>query len=372
MKKKRRISWLAIPGMILVLAGLIGLYSVPEVSQYAFLPAGGDYNELLARAEEKWADAFPAISLHGTAEEMTMKAGSSTRSEITLIEAAGGYFEVYPRPFAAGRPLSRGDGKNRVIVLDGELAFQLFGDRDPLGQTVSLEEKSYEVVGVAAHTRRIGETGTCTAWIPLGAEGAPSPRVMVLSTGGRTGSSLQTVFETGAGEVLGEGQAIFTGKERTRGTVILRFVGIILMIRLLAVWIRWLRGWIGRRVEGLREEMKRKYPGQMWAHILLESLGIMGLTGATVLAAAGLAVWASQLMLAFPEWVPETLTDPESIARRFRELTAAAAVPVQFRTPELAEIRFWSGMIRWGTVTALLGWALRKSRLLLPEAEKKQ
>ena len=142
MKKKRRISWLVIPGMTLVLAGLIGLYSVPEVSQYAFLPAGGDYNELLARAEEKWADAFPAVSLHGTAEEMTMKAGSSsTRSEITLIEAAGGYFEVYPRPFAAGRPLSRGDGKNRVIVLDGELAFQMFGDRDPLGQTVSLEGK---------------------------------------------------------------------------------------------------------------------------------------------------------------------------------------------------------------------------------------
>lgn len=59
--KKRRISWLAIPGMILVLAGLIGLYSVPEVSQYVFLPAGGDYGELLARAEEKWADAFPAV-----------------------------------------------------------------------------------------------------------------------------------------------------------------------------------------------------------------------------------------------------------------------------------------------------------------------
>ena len=85
------------------------------------------------------------------------------------------------------------------------------------------------------------------------------------------------------------------------------------------------------------------------------------LTAATLAAGAGLAVWAVQPMMIFPEWVPDSLVDPEALIRRFRELTAAAAVPLQFRTPEMAEIRFWSGMIRWGTVLSLLGGFLYRS-----------
>ena len=71
-------------------------------------------------------------------------------------------------------------------------------------------------------------------------------------------------------------------------------------------------------------------------------------------------IWATKPMTVFPEWVPENLVSPEAIAGRFRELTASAAAPVQFRTPELAEIRLWSGILRWGTVLALLGGILRR------------
>ena len=164
MSEKRRWPWGAIPGLILILAGLIGLYGVPRLSQYAFLPGTGDYAEQMTRAEKKWGDAFAAVSLHGAAEKVSLTAGTKNREGITLYEVMGGYFENYPRAFAAGRPLARGDGKNRVMVLDQDLAFLLFGDADPIGQNVTLGEKRFEVVGVAAHRQRIGETGTYAAW----------------------------------------------------------------------------------------------------------------------------------------------------------------------------------------------------------------
>ncbi len=186
MKEKLRLPWGTVLGLLLVVAGLAGLYSGPEMSQYVFLPGSEDYGTSLARAEEAWGNAFSAVSLHGTAEGVSLTAGNGSGDGITLCEVMGGYFEVYPRRFSAGRPLTRGDGKDRVIVLDEALSFRLFGDRDPLDQEVSLEGKKYRVVGVAEHRWSAGDTGSFAAWIPLGAEGAPACTVMTLSAGGKS------------------------------------------------------------------------------------------------------------------------------------------------------------------------------------------
>ena len=67
-------------------------------------------------------------------------------------------------------------------------------------------------------------------------------------------------------------------------------------------------------------------------------------------------------MTIFPEWVPEILVDPESIAKRFWDLTTAAAQPRQWRTPEIAEIRYWSGVVRWGTVILLMSRWKKKEK----------
>lgn len=360
--KKHRLSCLFFLGLLLIAGGLIGLYRGPEISQYAFLPGKTEAQEILTQAEKKWTGSFPAVSLHGWVENVSLTAGDRTQGEVTLWETMGGYFEIYPRRFVLGRPLSRGDGTDRVIVLDRKLAFQLFGDQDPLGQEVVLEEKHYLVVGVAEYTRGVGDTGEYAAWIPLEAEDAPAAAAMVLSAGGPAGSSLRTVFETVAREACGGGQEIFLSKERSRGTVMLRVVIMVIAICLLAVWIRFFVKLAGGWIQELRETMKTRYPRQMMGRILGRGAEILLLTALTVGAGAGLVAWGAQLMMIFPEWVPEVLVDPESIARRFRELTAAAASPVRFMTPELAEIRFWSGAIRWGIVIALLALALGKAK----------
>ena len=362
MSKKKRFPWLTALGVLLTLIGLAGLYSGQEISQYVFLPGEADYEKLLDQATQKWAGAFETVSLHGVAEQVSLTSERTSQGEITVYETAGGYFEIYPRAFSAGSPITRGCAGQRVIVLDGALAFRLFGDRDPLDQTGTLGEKKYQVIGVAAHARGTGETGEYAAWIPLGVEGAPACSSMVLSAGGKAGGSLHTVFQTTAKEVFGKGQAFFLSKERTRGTILLRAVLVLLGIRALAAWIGVLR----RRIRGIIAEIRKKletsYPRQMAGTLIGRGLEGLALTALTVGAAALLTVWAAEPLMIVPEWVPEVFVDPESILQRFRELTAAAAAPVQFRTPEMAEIRLWSGVVRWGTVTALLGWVLHTLR----------
>ncbi len=361
MRKQIRIPWLAAAGVLLIIAGLAGLFSGPEISQYAFLRGDSKPEEILKQAEEKWTDIFPSLSLHGAAEKISLSAGERSLGEITLYETMGSFFEIHPREFSLGRPLSRGDQGHSVIVLDEDLAFQLYGDRNPLGQKAVLGEKSFEVVGVAAHCRRIGETGARTAWIPLGAQGAPETAVLVLSAGGPAADAERTLFETGAREICGNGQAFFLGKERIRGTILLQAVLIILGCALMRRWLRTFAGRIRTWIREIREQLRIRYPRQMSGLLAGRGLEMLLLTAATLAAGAGLAVWAVQPMMIFPEWVPDSLVDPEALIRRFRELTAAAAVPVQFRTPEMAEIRFWSGMIRWGTVLSLLGGFLYRS-----------
>ena len=116
----------------------------------------------------------------------------------------------------------------------------------------------------------------------------------------------------------------------------------------------------------IRERMRTRYPRQMLGMMAVRVLGLAMLAAVTIGLGAALASWAGWLMLQFPEWVPEVLVNPDHIAQRFRELTETAAAPLQFRTPEMASIRFYGGMIRWGIVLTLLGWGLgahRKERL---------
>lgn len=362
---KRKFSWLTVPGLLLLMAGLIGLYSGPEISQYVFLPGGEGtkYGELLSETEKKWEGSIPAGSLHGLVSGVSLTAGNRSEGEVTLYETMGGFFETYPRRFRTGRPLTRGDAGKRVIVLDEGLGFALFGgDRDPVGERVRIGDREFEIVGIAAHGRRIGEEGKYAAWIPLDAEGAPAPETVILSAGGRMGAGLRTVFETTAREAFGAGQAFFLGKERMRGIILPGAAALILAVRLLAVWFRKTGEWIRKWVRDLREKLKRKYPRQMAGTLAGRGLQILLAAAAPVAACALLVWWASRPMTVFPEWVPESLVDPEAVVKRFWELTSAAARTVQFRTPELAEIRFWSGAVRWGLVLTLLSRILHHLR----------
>ena len=89
---------------------------------------------------------------------------------------------------------------------------------------------------------------------------------------------------------------------------------------------------------------------------LLPRILLLALGYAALLAAAfGVLTLAIEPMYVFTEWIPDVLVELSSITERFWQLTSAAAAPISIRTKEYAEIRFWSGLVRWGALSALTG-----------------
>lgn len=363
MRRKIPFSLLALLGILLAGAGLAGLWGMPNLCQYVYAPGSAPAGEILEKMEKAMEGAAEGVSLHATSDGVSLTAAGGGQGDVHLIQTAGSYTEIYPRAWRIGRPVSREDAAagHRVIVLDEELAFRLFRDQDPLGQRVSILEKDYEVVGVACHRRRIGDRQELTAWIPLGVEDAPAAENMILSVPAGRGGSLRTLFENSARESAGDGSIWDLEKEKIRGTVLFQAVAMATGLWLLARWIRKLKVWTSGQIRQIREKARSRYPRQMAGYFILRALGMLAAWGAVIAAGAGIVLWASQLMLIFPEWVPENFLSSDSWIARFRSLTASFADPVQRRTAEIIEIRFWSGLIRWGITAALLGLLLRKN-----------
>ena len=365
MKKSIHFSFLALIGILLVAAGLIGLYSAPKLSQYAFLPAAEKTEETLERLDalqENLRESFPLITIHGQKSGVTLTAGTVSRNEVCLYLTGPGWHEVYPRRYLSGRPISRLDVENgsRVIVLDQETAFRLFSTDDAAGKKVTVDGTELEVIGVCVHSRRIGETGENAAWVPLGVIG--SPELMTVTVPSAGGSSLMTVFQTAAREAFGAGTLISLRKETMRQTILLRTVLLILAVWLLLGWMKihnrlW-RGTVGK----IRTEREKRYPGSLIPYAAVRLLPVMAMTVATVAVGYLLAVVAVSPAYTFPEWIPESLGDLSKWVSRFWNLTGESARAVTLKTPELAEIRFFGGMVRWGTVLALLGNLMTATR----------
>ena len=109
-----------------------------------------------------WPDAMALLSAHRATRQAAMaggevlvreplRDGSPFRVEGRYTTAD--FFAMFGVPFAAGEGWSADDDAARahVVVLSTELARRLFGDRNPLGRTVRLEDADFRVVGVIAN-----------------------------------------------------------------------------------------------------------------------------------------------------------------------------------------------------------------------------
>ncbi len=346
---------LALAGLLLMIAGTVGLFCGPDASQYAFAPSEEDALSRLTDLEKRWDGTFPAVSLHGLSSGVSVSAGEKSQGAVCLYQVEGNFFQTYPRTFLAGRPLARGDHAKKVMVVDEKLAFLLFGDQDPLGKTIRVQENDFRVVGVAAYSRRIGETGDYTAWIPMGCEKAPPMEIQMVTAGGKASDGERTVFKTTAAELFGSGDAIDLYKEKIRGSIVLLFLLAVIGLRLMAKWMRALKKLCRKWFDQIREKLKLRYPRQMLGTIFGKSLGAAFLWAVFLGISVLMVMAVAELMMVFPEWVPEQLLSASAVGRRFWELTGISARPIHWQTPELAEIRFWSGLVRWGVLAFLAG-----------------
>ena len=100
----------------------------------------------------------------GTAVEMptsqTIKAGSTSLSDVQLLGTTPDYPSVREVPVADGRFLNESDmeRKAKVAVLGPGIAEELFGTSDPIGQTITVGTLKLAVVGITAEKGTVGNT----------------------------------------------------------------------------------------------------------------------------------------------------------------------------------------------------------------------
>jgi putative ABC transport system permease protein len=100
----------------------------------------------------------------GTSVEMptsqTMKANGVTLTDIQLVGTTPDYPSVREVPLATGRFLNEQDleRKAKVVVVGAGVAEELFGDADPIGQSITTNNVKLTVIGVAAEKGTVGNT----------------------------------------------------------------------------------------------------------------------------------------------------------------------------------------------------------------------
>lgn len=360
---KKGIHFLLPLGLVLIVCALIGLYSGPSLMQYAFLPEGTlpDLQESMETVRGELPDYILSVHAVQNGASVSTEDGGKSQSDVVLYMAGARYSECYPQRVVSGRPLTYADVADREhsIVLDEKLAFQLFGDKDPLDGRVTVGDKTYTVVGTVKHTRRIGEIGVYAAWIPLScAEDETRCDVAVLTAVANGGSDMSVLFNSAAQNNLGSGTLYNLAKERMRATMALRLIAMVIVIRLLVIWARLIMRLGTRWLNDFQARLKDRYMTALIGYAAVRVLAMLAIVAATLTACWGLMTFFIQPVKVFTEWVPEVIVSFSSIQGRFWELCAEAARPVSCMTADMAELRFFAAFLRWGVIFALIGLAM--------------
>ena len=310
------------------------------------------------RAEEDLSEVLSAASIaardYGFA--LSGEGGSATA---TLTAVGENWFSVYPRYLVSGRLMTQQELKDgdRLIVLDEPLAFKLFPTADPIGRELTIGTERYEVIGVVRYRRSVGEYEQYQAYIPYtsAAEDRLPMEIVEVCGAALPQSGASRAFEDAAENWQAGGTFTDTDKEAMRGGIVARALALALGLYLILYLLRRLN----RRTAGLgadiRARLRREYFRDMLPGLLPRFL-LLALGYAALLAAAyGVLTLAIEPMYVFTEWIPDVLVELSSITERFWQLTSAAAAPIAIRTKEYAEVRFWSGLVRWGALSALTG-----------------
>ncbi len=377
----RRLPWVLMAlGALMALCALGMLFETRGALQYCVLaPEAGEKGEALVKLSDSareldasMKDALKWVALGGDAGTVTLTAGSASE-EASLFAIDEGWLEVWPRFLIQGRRIGESELKQgaRVAMLDEKLAFRLFGEALPEDAEVKLNGERFRVVGTVRHAgslfggRGVGDRKPCDAYVPLmaAAQAGIGLETLTLSALPGGGKGASRLFEEAArGQWLAGGRLIDLDKEVMRQTIlpriVLLIVGLYALVGLFGRMTRLAAGWFAGFREALKGSYFKRLIGRLAGIAALTLLGYGALIGATYL----LMVFSVQPLYIFPEWVPENIVEWSSITRVFWNLTAAAAEPVRVATRELRVIEFWGGVLRWGTVLALLGAALRGKR----------
>ena len=321
-------------------------------------------------AQSELTDCVSACAVGG------VKTGESVGAEdksltATLYAVGDGWFEVYPQYLSAGRLIGSDEQTegDRVIVLDAELAFKLFGGEDAIGRMVTLEGEEYEVVGLIRHRRSVGEMDEYTAYVPLLA--AARIRLETVQVGAKpiphTGAAV--MFENAMTNSFIAGGCFYSiEKEAMRATMILRLFALVAGMYWLLRLLQWMNGVVERLIERFRERLSQHYMRELIWRLLIDVALCLLAYAAWIGLVYLLLSFSIQPLYQFTEWVPENLVEWKAWKNVFWNLMRSQNRLVSVSTRTLAEVRFYGVLTRWGAAALLFGWAVPAlGRRLVPK-----
>ena len=321
-------------------------------------------------AQSELTDCVSACAVGG------VKTGESVGAEdksltATLYAVGDGWFELYPQYLSAGRLIGSDEQTegDRVIVLDAELAFKLFGGEDAIGRMVTLEGEEYEVVGLIRHRRSVGEMDEYTAYVPLLA--AARIRLETVQVGAKpiphTGAAV--MFENAMTNSFIAGGCFYSiEKEAMRATMILRLFALVAGMYWLLRLLQWMNGVVERLIERFRERLSQHYMRELIWRLLIDIALCLLAYAAWIGLVYLLLSFSIQPLYQFTEWVPENLVEWKAWKNVFWNLMRSQDRLVSVSTRTLAEVRFYGVLTRWGAAALLFGWAVPAlGRRLVPK-----
>jgi putative ABC transport system permease protein len=135
---------------------------MPNFQRGGFGPGSGKPPELpyddLAAIEANVTGINGVSAEQSTTQDV--KAGNTTLEGISVVGTTSGYPDVRDYQVSSGRFLTDEDNDrtNKVVVLGHDIAVELFGDQDPIGQSIKIASTKFTVVGVMAEKGLVGST----------------------------------------------------------------------------------------------------------------------------------------------------------------------------------------------------------------------
>jgi putative ABC transport system permease protein len=121
-------------------------------------PAAGGlvYDDVLAIADSVRGVAATAVEQQTI---QTVRSGSAVLEDVPILGTTPGFISVRDIQVAQGRYLNQTevDRRQKVAVLGAALAGELFGEADPIGQTVTVGSTKVTVTGVLAGRGQVGD-----------------------------------------------------------------------------------------------------------------------------------------------------------------------------------------------------------------------
>ena len=306
--------------------------------------------EQLQDLSAEWSGVMSAWTLSGVRQEVSLTPDSGD-AQMARLNLLGPMAEaVRPLLIRSGRMFSPEELKDgaRVMILDEQLALSLFRVSEPIDRIVQLDGEDWRVVGVARHTKRVGDFKDAAAYIPLmgvidlpmvldalQVEAVPIP-----------GTGASTAFRTVMNSWKAGGSLYDLGKERMGSRLWLRVLVFVAGMALVLRWIRYLNLRLRRTIRAGQKRLQTKYAvGQLprfTGQGLLLALGYL-------LGAAALVFLMDMIIkpvYTFPEWIPAVLVEWKDIASAFWSVWQDSAVLRELRSPEILRLRYFTLLIQ--------------------------